>query len=141
MLVQLLNGSSTQTLTCRNIDLQLEPAILINFTNIRSSLHTYSENISVALRTSNDNRDHHFEVSLTNLGQGISRGNTFPSRGTSFQASSEIVIDDSYWFFGSVYGYDFDCRSCKDRITVHKKIQVESKEELPFTSGRFFLNN
>ena len=46
-----------------------------------------------------------FKISLTNLGQGISRGNNFPARGTMIKAEKEIVIDDGYWFMGSVYGY------------------------------------
>ena len=71
---------------------------------------------------------------MTNLPQGISRGTRFPGRGTSFSPSDVITLEDSYWFSGSIYTLDFDCRSCKDRITFHPKVALDSKEELPFSS-------
>ena len=52
-------------------------------------------------------------MSLTNLNQGISRGTGFPGRGTTVDAAPTLAFDDSYWFSGSVYNYDFDCRDCK----------------------------
>ena len=73
-------------------------------------------------------------MSLTNLGMGVSRGKTFPGRGTSIPATTQLTFDDTFWFSGSIYSYDFNCRNCKDRIAFAPKIALESKEELPFTS-------
>ena len=122
MVIELVPGPSTSYLVCSAYDLHLVPSILFNFTSLRATIESYSENISLYLSTKDDTHTHHFQVSLTNLGEGISRGNGFPGRGTSIEPSSEIVIDDSYWFWGSIYEYDFDCRNCKDRITFHEKI-------------------
>jgi hypothetical protein len=75
------------------------------------------------------------------LGQGISRGKRFPSRGTAVDAAAELVLDDSFWFSGTVYDYEFDCRNCNDRIKFSSKVSLESQEELPFSSSKFFISN
>lgn len=132
MLLQLLPGPTTNYLLCSTNQIHLAPTAVFNFLSTRTTSNTYSENVTVQLLTPDDLIEHDFGIGLSNLGQGISRGSNFPSRGTAVDAVEELVLDDSYWFKGTVYDYDFDCDDCHGRIQFRNKIRVESSEEVPF---------
>lgn len=125
--LQLLAGPSTGFLLCRSFRIYLRPSILFSFTAVRSTSDSYSENVTLTLATADNKIGHKFKISLSNIGLALTRGSTFPRKGTSVTAASQIFLDDSHWFSGSVYNYEFDCKNCNDRIKFLKKINMDSQ--------------
>lgn len=60
------------------------------------------------LKTSNnlDQQSHNIKLTISNIGNKINKGTLYPTKGTSFDVQPTIIIDDSRWLTGSIFGYD-----------------------------------
>lgn len=122
-----MNGPALSYFLCKCNQIHLTPSIKFNFHKAYYPVEKYTESVTVLLSTQDDLHVHHFRISLSNIGSGISRGNRFPGRGTAVNASTELVIDDRYWFTGSVYNFSVDCNDCGNRINFTQKIRLDRK--------------
>jgi len=122
-----LNGPSLSYFVCKCNQAHLTPSIKFNFRKAYYPVEKYTESVTVLLSTEDDLHAHHFRISLSNIGSGISKGSRFPGRGTNVNASEELIIDDRFWFTGSIYNYSVECDDCGDRIKFTQKIAVDHR--------------
>lgn len=125
--LQLLNGPALSYFLCKANQIYLSPSIKFTFHKAYYPVEKYTESVTVLLATEDDLHAHHFRISLSNIGSGISKGNSFPGRGTNVNATAELFINDRHWFTGSIYNYSVDCKDCGDRIKFEQKIAVDRR--------------